>query len=176
MVPKAEDQGRPQRKLLEALRSISLRRRHLEMVLRRSVEAGNDQLPHPASGKRRPCSRSAFSVRPKIMNATAANTAKSAIRACLRQVRRRSNPFRGPPRTPRPHHLAAPVTHIWFFKSIPSPFRLLLTSVFQNWSASSIMSDYIVTEVDEDEPQGSLEDLNASLKGKLKTVGNKTKK
>jgi DNA-directed RNA polymerase beta' subunit len=71
--------------------------------------------------------------------------------------------------------LAAPVSHIWFLKSIPSRLSLALDASTQKLERVIYYSAYIITEIKEENRKAALEDLNRELKGKLKTVGNKDK-
>ncbi len=67
--------------------------------------------------------------------------------------------------------LAAPVTHIWFFKSAPSPLALLLDVQSSRLERVIYYVDYIVTEVDEAKRKDVLAELDRELKTKLKDVG-----
>ena len=71
--------------------------------------------------------------------------------------------------------LAAPVTHIWFFKSAPSPLSLLLDVPSSKLERVIYYVDYIVTEIDDDSRKGVLKELDAELKSKLKAVGSDSK-
>ncbi|HVO28591.1 MAG TPA: DNA-directed RNA polymerase subunit beta', partial [Candidatus Paceibacterota bacterium] len=71
--------------------------------------------------------------------------------------------------------LAAPVSHIWFLKSIPSRLSLALDASSQKLERVIYYSAYIITEIKEENRKAALEDLDRELKGKLKTVGNKDK-
>ncbi|MDE2019227.1 MAG: DNA-directed RNA polymerase subunit beta' [Patescibacteria group bacterium] len=71
--------------------------------------------------------------------------------------------------------LAAPVTHIWFLKSIPSRLSLILDVSSQKLERVIYYSAYIITEVKEENRKSALEELDRELKGKLKTVGDKDK-
>jgi DNA-directed RNA polymerase beta' subunit len=72
--------------------------------------------------------------------------------------------------------LAAPVSHIWFFKSVPSRLSLILDVSSAKLERVIYYVDYIVTEVNEDNRKAVLEELEKELKSKLKTVGVKDKK
>ncbi|MEK7174418.1 MAG: DNA-directed RNA polymerase subunit beta' [Patescibacteria group bacterium] len=72
--------------------------------------------------------------------------------------------------------LAAPVAHIWFFKSVPSRLSLLLGVSSQKLERVIYYVDYIVTEVNESGRTGALNELEKELKSKLKIVGDKDKK
>ena len=65
--------------------------------------------------------------------------------------------------------LAAPVSHIWFFKSSPSPLSLLLDVSAPKLERVIYYVDYIVTQVSEEKRKEILNDLQRELKGKLKT-------
>jgi DNA-directed RNA polymerase beta' subunit len=71
--------------------------------------------------------------------------------------------------------LAAPVSHIWFLKSIPSRLSLALDVSSQKLERVIYYSAYIITDIKEENRKAALEDLDRELKGKLKTVGNKDK-
>jgi len=71
--------------------------------------------------------------------------------------------------------LAAPVSHIWFLKSIPSRLALALDASSQKLDRVVYYSAYIITEIKEENRKAALEELDRELKGKLKTVGNKDK-
>ncbi len=72
--------------------------------------------------------------------------------------------------------LAAPVSHIWFFKSVPSRLSLVLDVSSAKLERVIYYVDYIVTEVDEVNRKAVLAELEKELKSKLKTVGDKDKK
>ncbi|MFH0890608.1 MAG: DNA-directed RNA polymerase subunit beta' [Candidatus Liptonbacteria bacterium] len=72
--------------------------------------------------------------------------------------------------------LAAPVSHIWFFKSVPSRLSLLLDVSSVRLERVIYYVDYIVTVVDEEHRKEVLEDLDRELRGKLKTVDEKDRK
>jgi DNA-directed RNA polymerase beta' subunit len=71
--------------------------------------------------------------------------------------------------------LAAPVSHIWFLKSVPSRLSLMLNVSTQKLERVIYYSAYIITDIKEENRKQALEELNRELKGKLKTVGNKDK-
>jgi DNA-directed RNA polymerase subunit beta' len=71
--------------------------------------------------------------------------------------------------------LAAPASHIWFLKSIPSRLSLALNVSTQKLERVIYYSAYIITEVEEGNRKAALEELERELKGKLKTVGTKDK-
>ncbi|MDO8515937.1 MAG: DNA-directed RNA polymerase subunit beta' [bacterium] len=72
--------------------------------------------------------------------------------------------------------LAAPVSHIWFFKSSPSPLSLLLGVGASKLERVIYYVDYIVTSVDEENREKVLDDLGRELKSKLKVLETKDKK
>jgi DNA-directed RNA polymerase beta' subunit len=72
--------------------------------------------------------------------------------------------------------LAAPVSHIWFFKSVPSRLSLLLDVSSVKLERVLYYVDYIVTDVDEEHKKAMLSELDKELKSKLKTVGDKDRK
>jgi DNA-directed RNA polymerase beta' subunit len=71
--------------------------------------------------------------------------------------------------------LAAPVSHIWFLKSVPSRLGLMLDVSTQKLERVIYYSAYIITEVKEENRIQSLEELNRELKGRLKMVSGKDK-
>jgi DNA-directed RNA polymerase beta' subunit len=71
--------------------------------------------------------------------------------------------------------LAAPVSHIWFLKSVPSRLSLILDVPSAKLERVIYYSAYIVTEVNEDLRKQALADLEKELKGKIK-AGGKDKK
>ena len=71
--------------------------------------------------------------------------------------------------------LAAPVSHIWFLKSVPSRLSLMLNVSTQKLERVIYYSAYIITDIKEENRKQTLEELNRELKGKLKTVGTKDK-
>ena len=72
--------------------------------------------------------------------------------------------------------LAAPVTHTWFLRSVPSRLSLLLDVSSAKLERVVYYSAYIVTEVDEDARKRALAELEQQLKGELNTVAKKDKK
>ncbi len=72
--------------------------------------------------------------------------------------------------------LAAPVCHIWFFKTVPSRLSLLLDVSSVKLERVIYYVDYIVTEVHDENRKQTLSDLDKELKSKLKIVGEKDKK
>ncbi len=72
--------------------------------------------------------------------------------------------------------LAAPVSHIWFFKSVPSRLSLLLDVSSVRLERVIYYVDYIVTEVDEENRKNVLAELDRELKTKLKGVDDKDRK
>jgi len=63
--------------------------------------------------------------------------------------------------------LAAPVSHIWFLKSLPSRLGILLGIQSSKLDRVIYYSAYIVTEVNEDQRKQALADLERELKSKL---------
>ncbi len=72
--------------------------------------------------------------------------------------------------------LAAPVVHIWFFKSVPSRLSLLLDVGSTKLERVIYYVDYIVTEVDEERRKEMIAELDRELKSKLKNVESKDRK
>ncbi|MEK7608012.1 MAG: DNA-directed RNA polymerase subunit beta' [Patescibacteria group bacterium] len=71
--------------------------------------------------------------------------------------------------------LATPVTHIWFFKSAPSPLSLLLNVQSSKLERVIYYVDYIVTEVDDESRKAVMKEVDSELKGKLKAIGSDSK-
>lgn len=71
--------------------------------------------------------------------------------------------------------LAAPVSHIWYLKSVPSRLSLLLDVPSTRLERVIYYSAYIVIEIDEEARKYALLELGRELKGKLK-IGAKDKK
>src|SRR3989338_5592522 len=65
--------------------------------------------------------------------------------------------------------LAAPVSHIWFLRSVPSRLSLMLDVPTGKLELVIYYSAYIVTEVNEDEKKKALADIWRELRGKLKS-------
>ncbi|OGY98490.1 MAG: hypothetical protein A2681_02535 [Candidatus Liptonbacteria bacterium RIFCSPHIGHO2_01_FULL_56_18b] len=72
--------------------------------------------------------------------------------------------------------LAAPVCHIWFFKSVPSRLSLFLDTSSVRLERVIYYVDYVVTRVDEAKKKQVLADLDRELKNKLKASQGKEKK
>jgi DNA-directed RNA polymerase subunit beta' len=66
--------------------------------------------------------------------------------------------------------LAAPVSHIWFLRGVPSKIGLALGISPQEIEKVIYFSAYVVTEVDEDEKARALEQLEREYKSKQKEV------
>ncbi len=92
------------------------------------VEKARDhQLPHPEARSATVCSVSASLGPPRTGSATAATARRSATRARSATAAAWRSP-RAKVRRERMGHieLAAPVSHIWYFKGIPSRMGLML--------------------------------------------------
>ena len=72
--------------------------------------------------------------------------------------------------------LAAPVSHIWFFKSVPSRLSLMLDVSSVKLERVIYYVDYIVTEVDEDKRKEVMGELDRELRMKLKAAEEKERK
>jgi len=72
--------------------------------------------------------------------------------------------------------LATPVTHIWFFKSVPSRLSLLLDASSAKLERVIYYIDYIVTQVDEDNRKQALADLQKEVKTRIKEFSEKETK
>ncbi len=72
--------------------------------------------------------------------------------------------------------LAAPVTHIWFLRSLPSKIGLVLQVSIQSLEKVIYFANFIITEVHEDLKKELLEDLEGEYKTKRKELmSDKTK-
>ena len=71
--------------------------------------------------------------------------------------------------------LAAPVSHIWFLRSVPSRLSLILNVPSAKLERVIYYSAYIVVSVNEEERKRALDELKRALKGRLK-IGGKDKK
>jgi DNA-directed RNA polymerase beta' subunit len=72
--------------------------------------------------------------------------------------------------------LAAPVSHIWFLKSLPSRLGIMLGVQSSKLDRVIYYSAYIVTEVNQDQRKQALIDLERELKGKLEGLDAKKDK
>ncbi len=79
------------------------------LVARRSHQARDHQLPHLQARARRPLLRPHLWTHHRLGVPLRQVQAHEAPRRHLRQVRRRSHPQQGPPRTPRPHRARQPL-------------------------------------------------------------------
>lgn len=72
-------------------------------------------------------------------------------------------------------NLAAPVAHIWYFKSIPSKLSLLLDIPPKNLSSVIYFSKYLVLEVDEEKQEENLETIKNNEKEAISKLEEKAK-
>ncbi len=72
--------------------------------------------------------------------------------------------------------LAAPVSHIWFLRGIPSRIGLLLDLGVTDLERVVYFAGYIITNVDEKEKANLLAELDREYKNKLKTLNDKKAK
>ena len=68
--------------------------------------------------------------------------------------------------------LAAPVSHIWFLRSIPSKVGLVLDSSIQSLEKIIYFASFIITRVDEEEKKRTHELLKQEFKSKHKQIEN----
>ena len=68
--------------------------------------------------------------------------------------------------------LAAPVSHIWFLRGIPSKIGLVLDLSIQNLEKVIYFASFIVTKVDDPARQETMEQIKAELKSKRKQIDN----
>ena len=73
-------------------------------------------------------------------------------------------------------YLAAPVSHIWFLRGVPSKMGLFFNMSFQSLEKIIYFGAYIVTQVDEEEKKKALKDINKEYKAKLSTIENEEEK
>jgi DNA-directed RNA polymerase subunit beta' len=66
--------------------------------------------------------------------------------------------------------LAAPVSHIWFLRGIPSRIGLLLNLPVAELEKVIYFAAYIITQVNEDEKQSLLKELDQEYKSKVKSL------
>jgi DNA-directed RNA polymerase subunit beta' len=66
--------------------------------------------------------------------------------------------------------LAAPVTHIWFFKGVPSRLGYLLDMSPKELEKVIYFASYIITSVDDDRRQKDLPELEAAMNDELEVV------
>ena len=64
----------------------------------------------------------------------------------LRQVRRRGHQVEGPPRAAGPHRAGAPVSHVWFFKGLPSRIGHLLDISLRDLEKILYFESYVVID------------------------------
>ncbi len=72
--------------------------------------------------------------------------------------------------------LAAPVTHIWFLKGVPSKIGILLDVPLNKLERVAYFNSYIITELDESAKKAVLEELEREYKQKLKQESDSEKK
>ncbi len=68
--------------------------------------------------------------------------------------------------------LAAPVSHIWFLRGVPSKIGLVLGLSVQELEKVIYFASFIVTDVDETKKQALLEQVTSEYKGKRKQIEN----
>ncbi len=72
--------------------------------------------------------------------------------------------------------LAAPVSHIWFLRSIPSKLGLILDMSMQNVEKVIYFAMFVITDVDKDLKAATYEQLKSEYKGKKKQIENDLKR
>jgi len=72
--------------------------------------------------------------------------------------------------------LAAPVTHIWFLKGVPSKIGTLLDIPINKLERVAYFNSYIITEVDDTAKQNAMEELEKEYKQKVKAEKDSVKK
>ncbi|HEX5696757.1 MAG TPA: DNA-directed RNA polymerase subunit beta', partial [Acidimicrobiia bacterium] len=68
--------------------------------------------------------------------------------------------------------LAAPVTHIWFFKGVPSRLGYLLDMSPKELEKVIYFASYIITSVDDEKRQKDLPELEAAMRDEIEVVRN----
>src|SRR5260221_6069071 len=66
--------------------------------------------------------------------------------------------------------LAAPVTHIWFLRGVPSKIGTVLDMSVQSLEKVIYFASFIVTDVNEELRKSTIEQVRAEYKGKRKTI------
>jgi len=66
--------------------------------------------------------------------------------------------------------LAAPTSHIWFLRGVPSKIGLVLNLSIQNLEKVVYFANFIITSVDEKARKETLEQIDKEYKGKLKRI------
>lgn len=66
--------------------------------------------------------------------------------------------------------LAVPVTHIWFLRSVPSKIGLILDLSVQNLEKVVYFANFIVTDVNEELKQQTVDQIKQEYKGKKKSI------
>ena len=69
--------------------------------------------------------------------------------------------------------LAAPVTHIWYFKGVPSRLGYLLDLAPKDLEKVIYFAAYMITSVDEDQRHSDLPSLEAQIEGEKKELENR---
>src|SRR3990167_2842810 len=72
--------------------------------------------------------------------------------------------------------LSAPVSHIWFLKSMPSRIALLLGTTSSDVEKVIYFAGYIITKVSVEDKQSILRDLDAEFKSRVKSLSDDTEK
>ncbi len=72
--------------------------------------------------------------------------------------------------------LAAPVSHIWFLRGVPSKVGLLLDLSAKNLEKVVYFASYLITEVDKSAKRGALKELESEFKSKKGEISAKYKK
>ncbi len=72
--------------------------------------------------------------------------------------------------------LAAPVSHIWLLKSMPSRIALILGTTSADVEKVIYFAGYIITKVNDEEKQSVLRDLDAEFKSKIKNLSSEKEK
>ncbi|MBU4056745.1 DNA-directed RNA polymerase subunit beta', partial [Patescibacteria group bacterium] len=67
--------------------------------------------------------------------------------------------------------LAAPVSHIWFLRGVPSSMGLVLDLSVQDLEKIVYFSAYIITEVNEKNKEDALKEAEREYKAKISTFG-----
>jgi len=115
-------------------------------VVRRSHQAGDDQLPHLQAGARWPLLREDLRPHHRLGMPVRQIQADEAPRSDLRQVRRRSHEVESAPRAHGSHRAGLAVSHVWFFKGLPSRIGHLLDISLRDLERILYFESYVVID------------------------------
>ena len=140
------------------------------LVLRRGHEAGDDQLPHAQAREGRPLLRAHLRSDQGLGVLLREVQARSLQGHHLRALRRRGDPPEGAPRADGSHRPRRPVSHIWFFKGVPSRIGYLLDIAPKELEKVLYFAASIVTHVEVDKRAADLADLEDKVRGEYERI------